>query len=155
MRYGDFRTKFSQGWPRSLQPTETGWTRFRVFLKMAVMGIEVHVRLIDLKRAFRRLLSRLPDESEAGVNFIIFRAVADHLEIVSGGTLETLEASVAYPGEAQVPSSVFRGIARTLRFYHERSVIITFSLGAMVINRTAFRHPSISFLAEGIGHKLL
>jgi len=111
------------------------------------MGIEVRVRLIDLKRAFRRLMARLPDESEAGANFIIFRAAADHLEIVSGGTSETLEASIGYPGEAQVPSSVFRGIARTLRFYRQRMITITFSAGVLRIHRTDYRNPRISVLA--------
>ena len=77
---------------------EPVWTRFRVFSRVAVMGIEVRVCLIDLKRAFRRLIARLPDESEAGADFIVFKADADHLEIVSGGTSETLRASVAYPG---------------------------------------------------------
>jgi hypothetical protein len=33
------------------------------------MEIEVRVCLIDLKRAFRRLIARLPDESEAGADF--------------------------------------------------------------------------------------
>ena len=107
------------------------------------MGIEVHVHLIDLKRAFRRLMARLPDESEAGVKFIIFRAVGDHLEIVSGETSETLDASVGYPGEAQVPSSVFRGIARTLRFYRGRTVSVASSTGLLSICRTEFRHPHI------------
>jgi hypothetical protein len=54
------------------------------------MEIEVHVRLIDLKSAFRRLIARLPDESEAGAEFIVFSADADRLNIVSGGTSETL-----------------------------------------------------------------
>ena len=89
---------------------------------------------------------RLPDGSEAGVNFIIFRAVGDHLEIVTGGTSETLEASVAYPGEVQVPSSVFRGIARTPRFYRRRIITITFSAGVLRIDRTDYRNPRISGL---------
>jgi hypothetical protein len=44
------------------------------------------------------LIARLPDGSEAGADFIVFKADADHLEIVSGGTSETLSANVAYPG---------------------------------------------------------
>jgi hypothetical protein len=71
------------------------------------MGIEVRVCLIDLKHAFRRLIARLPDESEAGADFIVFRAVADHLEIVSGGTSETLSATVVHLGKAGVPCPVF------------------------------------------------
>jgi hypothetical protein len=107
------------------------------------MGIEVRVRLIDLKRAFRRLIARLPDESEACADFIVFKADADHLEIVSGGTSEALRASVAYPGEARVPCSVFRGIARSLRFYRGRTVSVTSSKGLLSIGRTDFRHPNI------------
>ena len=38
------------------------------------MEMEVFVNLIDLKCAFRRLLTRLPDESEAGGDFIVFSA---------------------------------------------------------------------------------
>jgi hypothetical protein len=66
------------------------------------MGIEVRVSLIDLKRAFRRLLARLPDESEAGSAFIVFSAVGDRLDIVVGGTSEVLRASVVHPGQARV-----------------------------------------------------
>jgi hypothetical protein len=42
------------------------------------------------------LFKSVPKQS---VYFIAFRSDADHLEIVSGGTSETLRASVAYPGE--------------------------------------------------------
>ena len=107
------------------------------------MGIEVRVCLIDLKPAFRRLIARLPDESEAGADFIVFKADADHLEIVSGGTSETLGATVVHPGEARVPCSVFRGVSRTLRFYWGRTVSVASSKGLLVIGRTEFRHPNI------------
>ena len=46
------------------------WFGFRVGHRGFAMGIEVRVCLIDLKRAFRRLLARLPDEFEAGGDFI-------------------------------------------------------------------------------------
>jgi len=107
------------------------------------MGIEVRVRLIDLKRAFRRLLARLPDESEAGGNFVVFSASGDSLDMVVGGTSETLRTSVAYPGEARVPYPVFRGIARSLRFYRGRTVSVVSSNGLLSICRTEFRHPNI------------
>jgi len=55
------------------------------------MQIEVRVSLIDLKRAFRRLLARLPDESEAGSDFIVFSASGNRLEITVGGTFEVFE----------------------------------------------------------------
>jgi hypothetical protein len=118
------------------------------------MGIEVRVRLIDLKRAFRRLIARLPDESEAGANFIVFGADADHLEIVSGGTSETLRATVVHPGEARVPCPVFRGIARTLRFHRETVIMISFSPGSLRMDQTDYRHPSISVLARDGGQAI-
>jgi hypothetical protein len=62
------------------------------------MGIEVHVCLIDLKHAFRRLAARLPDESEAGGDFIVFSASGNSLDIVVGGTSEVLNAAVVHPG---------------------------------------------------------
>jgi hypothetical protein len=111
------------------------------------MEVEVRVSLGDLKRAFRRLLARLPDESEASSDFIAFSAIGDHLEIKVGETSEVLSATVLRQGQARVPSPVFRGIARTLRFYRGRTVMVTFSLGAVRIDRTDHRHPSISVLA--------
>jgi len=113
------------------------------------MGIEVHVRLIDLKSAFRRLIARLSDESEAGAEFIVFGADADRLNIVSGGTSETLRASVEYPGKARVPCPVFRGIARTLRFHRGKVIMISFSPGSLRIDQTDYQHPNISVLASG------
>ena len=110
------------------------------------MGIEVRVHLIDLKRAFRRLMARLPDESEAGAEFIVFRADTDRFDIIAGGTSETLRASVAYPGEARVPCPVFRGIARTLRFHRGRVIMISLSPGSLRIDQTNYRHPRISVL---------
>jgi hypothetical protein len=58
------------------------------------MEVEVRVSLINLKRAFRRLLARLPDESEAGSDFIVFSASGNRLDIVVGGTSEVLSATV-------------------------------------------------------------
>jgi hypothetical protein len=108
------------------------------------MDIDVRVSLIDLKRAFRRLLARLPDESEAGGDFIVFSASGSRLDLVVGGTSEALNATVVHQGEARVPSAVFRGIARTLRFYRGRTVTVASSKGLLRIDRTEFRHPSIT-----------
>jgi|SRR5580704_2330826 hypothetical protein len=119
------------------------------------MGIEVRVRLIDLKRAFRRLTARLTDECEAGAGFIDFEADADNLEIVSGGTSETLRATVVHPGEARVPCLVFRGIARTLRFHRGKVIMISFSPGSLRIAQTDYRHPNISVLASGRGQAIV
>jgi len=112
------------------------------------MEIEIRVRLIDLKRAFRRLLARLPDESEAGGEFIVFSASGNSLEITEGTTSEVLTATVANPGQARVPSTVFRGIARALRFYRGGTVTVGFTEGLLRIFRTEFRHPNISVSFE-------
>jgi hypothetical protein len=113
------------------------------------MEVEVRVSLIDLKRAFRRLLVRLPDESEAGGDFIVFSASEDRLDIVLGGTSEVLNASVAHPGQARVLCPVFRGVARSLRFHRGKVIAITLSPGSLRIDRTDYRHPRISVLAPG------
>ena len=119
------------------------------------MEIEVRVSLIDLKRAFRRLLARLPDESEIGAGFIDFNAREKMLEIVVGGTFEVLNATVVHPGQAKVPCAVFRGIARTLRFYRGKFITIAFLAGALRIDRTEYRHSSISVLAPCREHELV
>jgi hypothetical protein len=110
------------------------------------VGIEVRVSLVDLKRAFRRLLARLPDESPSSGDLIDFNASEKTLEIVVGGTFEVLNATVVRPGQASVPCAVFRGIARTLRFYRGKFITIAFSAGALRIDSTGYRHSSISTL---------
>ena len=108
--------------------------------------VEFTVSLVELKRAFRRLSARLPDESEAGGVFVVFTACNDKLEITANGTSEGLSASVVYPGRARVPFPVFRGIARILRFYSQKTLSVAFSAGVMTVDRTEFRHPGISVL---------
>lgn len=119
------------------------------------MEIEVLVNLVDLKRAFRRLLTRLPDESEAGGEFIVFGAGRKTLEITAGATSEVLTATVMHPGHARVPSTVFRGIARVLRFYRGRTVTVAVKEGLIRIARTDFRHPRIYVLARGPGQPIV
>jgi hypothetical protein len=118
--------------------------------------MEVHftVKLVDLNRAFRRLLARLPDESEARGDFVLFNAGGNNLDIVAGGTSEALSAIVTQPGQTRVPSTVFCGIARTLRFYRGRVIVISFSPGALRIDRTDYRHSSISVLAPSGGRAI-
>jgi hypothetical protein len=108
------------------------------------MEMEVRLSLIDLKRAFRRLLARLPDESEAGGDFIVFSASRNSLDMVVGGTSEVLSATVVHPGCARVPHAGFRGIARTLRFYCGRIVTVAAAEGLVRIVQTELRHPNIS-----------
>jgi hypothetical protein len=127
--------------------------RDRVYSEPEAFAMEIAVRvsLIDLKRAFRRLLARLPDESEAGGDFVFFNADGNSLNIVAGETSETLNATVMRPGQARVPSIVVCGIARTLRFYRGRVIVISFSPEAVRIDRTDYRHPTISVLAPSGG----
>ena len=108
--------------------------------------VEFTVSLVELKRAFRRLLARLSDESEAGEEFVVFYACDSNLEIVALGTSEGLSASVVHPGRASVPFPVFRGVARILRFYRQKTVRFAFSTGVLSIDHTAFRHARISAL---------
>jgi hypothetical protein len=86
------------------------------------MDIAVVVSLIDLKRAIRRLLARLPYESKAGSDFIVLSASGNSLEIAVGGTLEVLSATVVHPGRARPPYPVFSRIARTQEFLTLRYV---------------------------------
>lgn len=90
------------------------------------------------------MLGRLPDEAEDGNEFVIFRVEWNSLGIVAGETSEIVSASVTQIGQASVPSSCFRGIARTLRFYRKNTISLAFSTGAITINRTKFRHKNIS-----------
>ena len=97
----------------------------------------------------------MPDESEAGGDFIDFNVSEKTLEIGVGGTFEVLNATVVHPGQARVPCAVFRGIARTLRFYRGKFITIAFSAGALRIDRTGYRHSSIFVLASCKGHALV
>ena len=106
--------------------------------------IEARVSLVGLRRAFRRVLARLPDEAEAGNEFVIFTVDWNSLAIVAGETSEIVSANVTQTGQASVPSSCFRGIARTLRFYRKDTISLAFSTGAITIDRTEFRHENIS-----------
>jgi hypothetical protein len=110
------------------------------------MDVEFTVSLIELKRAFRRLSVRLPDESEAGGELVVFNARHSSLEIVARGTTEGLSVAVIRSGRASIPFPVFRGIVRALRYYRGTSVRFVFSAEVLRINRTCFRHPSISVL---------
>ena len=108
--------------------------------------IEFTVSLSELKRAFRRLSARLSDESEAGEEFVVFDASDSNLEIMASRTSEGLSASVVYAGRARVPFPVFRGVARIMRFYREKTVRLTFSAGVFRVDHTEFRHAGISAL---------
>jgi len=59
--------------------------------------IEFTVSLTELKRAFRRLSARLPDESEAAGAFVVFTACDDKLEIMASRTSESFESLGSAP----------------------------------------------------------
>ena len=75
------------------------------------MDVEFTVSLVELKRAFRRLLARLPDEAEAGAEFVVFDASSDNLNVAARGTTEGLSVSVVHSGRArgQRPTANSRG----------------------------------------------
>jgi hypothetical protein len=114
------------------------------------MEVEFSVSLVAVKRAFRRLSARLPDESDAGVAFAVFAACDDKLEITANGTSEGLSASGIRPGRASVPFPVFRGVARILRFYHLKVVRLVLSAGELTFDRTTFRQKDISILPRSV-----
>jgi hypothetical protein len=60
--------------------------------------VQFTVNLADLKRSSRRLLTRLPDEAEAGGEVVVFKATGDALEIMASGTSEGLVAIVSNVG---------------------------------------------------------
>jgi len=117
------------------------------------MEVQFTVNLVELKRAVRRLLTRLPDQSAAGDDSIVFHASRNSLEIVAGGTSEVLGAAVVHPGKARVPHHVFRSIARSLQFHGGRAIAIVVSPTVLKINRTEYRHPSISILSPVRGRR--
>jgi hypothetical protein len=94
-------------------------------------------------------------ESPSCADFIDFNAREKILEIVVGGTFEVLNATVVHPGQAKVPCAVFRGIARTLWFYRRKFITIAFLAGALRIDRTFYRHSSISVRAPCREHELV
>jgi hypothetical protein len=106
--------------------------------------VQFTVNLTDLKRSSRRLLTRLPDEAEAGGEVVVFNATRDGLQIVADSTSEGLAAIVSSEGVARMPYPVFRGIVRTLSTYHRRKLTFTFSAGQLTVNGRVFRHPQIS-----------
>ena len=110
------------------------------------MEIEVYVSLRDLKRAIRRLMTRLCDEAEAGSQLIVFSAQKNSLEIVAGETSEILSVIVVHGGRATVPYAFFVGIARILRFHCGDRITLVLSTGVFRIDRTEYRHPSITVL---------
>lgn len=105
--------------------------------------VRFSVSLVDLKRAVRRLLLRLGDESTEGEGFVVFDSSKDSLEIKTINSSEQLSEQVLHLGAASVPTAVFCAVSRTLRFHRRKRVEICFSPGMMTIDSAVIRHPRI------------
>jgi hypothetical protein len=103
------------------------------------------VKLADLKRACKRLLARMSDEYDSGNESVVFTPDRDSFRIQIGGSSETVSAVVVQRGSVSVPSSLFRNMAQTLRFYRKKKVEIGVSAGELRIERMVFRQSTISF----------
>ena len=90
------------------------------------------------------MLTRLPDEAEAGAHIVGFSATEQTLQITAGSTSEGLPAIVLNAGFGRIPNAVFHGIARTFSTYSARRIEITFSVGEMTVDGTVIRHPQIT-----------
>jgi len=103
------------------------------------------VNLVDLKKACRRLVSRLSDESEIGRDFALFRATGSALELSTGNSSEVLAATIHRSGQATVTGPVFYKLVSTLRYFRRTVIDFEFYSGIIVLNgRTQIRHALIS-----------
>jgi len=109
----------------------------------------VHVRftvdLVELRKACRRLVLRLSDESETGTNFALFHATGSTLELSTRNSSEVLNPTIHRSGQATVPRPVFYRLVSTLRYFRGTFIDFEFSSGIIVLNgRTQIRHSGIS-----------
>jgi hypothetical protein len=114
------------------------------------MAIEFTVSLVDLKRAFRRVSTRLQDEIETGAGVVSFVVTEDSLKIMAGETSETLNVKCLAGGSVRIPINLYCGIARALPLFRKRLVEVAVSAGTLRIDRTDFRHPDVSVSADTI-----
>jgi hypothetical protein len=107
--------------------------------------IRFTVNLVELRRAGRRLVSRLLDESEIGRDFALFHATGSALELSRGNSSEVLDATIHRSGQVTVPRLVFCNLVSTLRYFRGTVIDFEFSSGIIVLNgRTQIRHSRIS-----------
>ncbi|MGH9510808.1 MAG: hypothetical protein ACRD2U_01595 [Terriglobales bacterium] len=97
------------------------------------------VSTADLKRACKRLLARLRDERDSGDVPVVFTCDHDDLGIQIGSSSETIPAVVVVSGIESVRSSLFSGMAQTLRFYRKKKIEIAVLNGELRIERMVFR----------------
>jgi len=103
------------------------------------------VNLGELRRACRRLVSRLSDESEIGTDFALFHATGMAMELSTGNSSEVLAATIHSSGQATVPRPVFSKLVSALRYFRGTVIEFEFSAGMIVLNgRTQIRHQRIS-----------
>lgn len=100
------------------------------------------VDVAEMKRACRRLLARLPDESESGNSSVVFTADRDNLRVEIGDSSETIHAAVVQSGNESVQCSLFSAMAQTLRFYRKKNVEIAVSENELKIERMVFRQST-------------
>ena len=109
-------------------------------------AVEVYftVELAELKRACRRLVSRLSDESDFGKDFALVHATGITLELSAGNSSEVLTATVHRSGQATVPRPVFCKLVSTLRYFRGKELDFEFSAGIIVLTgRTQIRYRGI------------
>jgi hypothetical protein len=113
--------------------------------KEFVVQVRFTVNLVELRRACRRLLSRLSDESESGTDFAVFDATGTAMELSTGNSSEVLDATIHRSGQAKVQRPVFSKLVSALRYFRGTVIEFEFSAGTIVLNgRTRIRHLGIS-----------
>ena len=114
------------------------------------MEVRFSVKLVELRRACRRLVERLADESESEADFIAFTATGNTLKISSRNSSEGLPTTITQSGVALVPHRVFCCLVNALRYCRGITVEFDFSAGTITLSgRTQIRHPRIS-LSDGL-----
>ena len=91
------------------------------------------VNLGELRRACRRLVSRLSDESEIGTDFALFHATGMAMELSTGNSSEVLAATIHSSGQATVPRPVFSKLVSALRYFRGTIIEFEFSAGMIVL----------------------
>ena len=97
------------------------------------------VNTIEMRRAWNRLLARLPDERGSGNSSVIFTADHDNLQIQIGDSSEIIPATVTKAGIESVPCLQFSGMAQTLCFYRRKKIEVTVADNQIKVERMVFR----------------
>jgi hypothetical protein len=92
-----------------------------------VVQVRFAVNVRELRRACRRLVSRLSDESEIGTDFAVFHATGMAMELSTGNSSEVLPATIHRSGQATVPRPVFSKLVSALRYFRGTEIEFEFS----------------------------